>query len=601
MQMNKVGYLILTVLILAITLVMPFVMWRLVPKQPRVYTGAVSIPQEAGVMIVRTTVLPNGSALIEQSVRLTTTDGLKHLKIPLICSKQVHPYAPLLVLVPERRYMPVKDLLVMVERAITNKTTRFRSYVHSYVVIDIPPGSAQLRVHMQYVVHDFISVYPLISEARAMIEMPNYTGVSVLQSTIEVYAEESIMRNHRIFSSAYVRIRAHLIYMLASASGNKLFSSITIIGTEPGDEIEHTIIVSEVPLLAYGGVYMVCFSFTGFFLAIIFLPIAYKPIKHLKPPVKRPKPLEGSGEGAVGRRPQEGMPREEKTSLARTITRLVKQRVKSWWTEVNERIQEVIKALLFLKGSTIIYMFSAGLVFFTRDIYMSIYVIGLRDLTPSLFLLLCVFLNPLMLAAGFTAFIIGGWIPVALANYLYTRKGGKLVFDVQSYSWLVLKSKELFIPSLSYALSTLLMVSDIGAVARHRYYLPVGISALAIWLVNIALLARVSLKLLPVYEGVYSVSDYQIREPLAKGRIDIRELRSRVIEEAMKYKNVDKRHASLFYDLLEARGFPILKKRGVPDMRNLMDEKRAEEIQALSARAKEIRALVHLPGGGSAR
>jgi len=495
--------------------------------------------------------------------------------------------------------MPVKDLLVIIEHAITNKTTRFRSYVHSYVVIDIPPGSAQLRVHMQYVVHDFISVYPLISEARAMIEMPNYTGVSALQSTIEVYAEESIMRNHRIFSSAYVRIRAHVIYMLALASGNKLFSSITIIGAEPGDEIEHTIIVSEVPLLAYGGVYVICLSFTGFFLAMILLPIAYKPVKRLKPPVRRPKPLEGSGEGSCG--PQEGKPLEEKVCLARAIAHAVKQKVKLWWTEANECIQETIKALLFLKGSTIIYMFSAGLVFFTRDIYMSIYVIGLRDLTPSLFLLLCVFLNPLMLAAGFTAFIIGGWIPVALANYLYTRKGGKLVFDVQSYSWLVLKSKELFIPSLSYALSTLLMVSDIGAVVRHRYYLPVGISALAIWLVNIALLAHVSLKLLPVYEGVYSASDYQIREPLAKGRIDIRELRSRVIEEAMKYKNVDKRHASLFYDLLEARGFPILKKRGVPDMRNLMDEKRAEEIQALSARAKEIRALVHLPGGGSAR
>jgi len=567
MQMDKVGYLILTVLILAITLVMPFVMWRLVPKQPRVYTGAVSIPQGAGVMTVKTIVLPNGSALIEQSVRLTTTDGLKHLKIPLICSKQVHPYAPMLVLVPERRYMPVKDLLVMIESAITNKTTRFRSYVRSYVIIDIPLGSTRLRVHMWYVVHDFTSVYPLIIEARAMIGMPNYTGVSVLQSTIEVYAEESIVRNHRIFSSAFARIRAHGIRLLAFTSDDRLFSSITIIGAEPGDEIEHTIIVSEVPFLAHGGVYIVCFSFTGFFLAIVFLPIAYKPVKRLKPPVKR------------------------------AITRLVKQRVKLWWMEVNERIQEIAKALLLLKGSAIIYMFSAGLALFTRDVYMSIYVTGPRDLTPSLFLLLCVFLNPLMLATGFTAFIIGGWIPVALANYLYMRKGGKLIFDVQDYSWLVLKSKELFIPSLSYALSTLLMINDI----YYRYYLSICISALAVWSANIALLARVSLKLLSVYEKVYSVLDYQIREPLARGRIDIQELRSKVIEDAMTYKNVDKLYASLFYDLLEARGFPILKKRGVPDMRILMDERRAEEIQDLDARAKEIRAFVHSSGGGSAR
>ena len=574
MQINKVGYLILTMLILAITLAMPFVMWRLVPKQPRVYIGTVNIPKGAGMMAVKTIVLPNGSALIEQSVRLATTDGLKHLKIPLICSKQVHPYAPMLVLVPERRYMPVKDLLVMIESAITNKTIRFKSYVHSYVIIDIPPGSAQLRVHVRYVVHDFISAYPLIIEARAMIGMPNYTGVSILQSTIEVYAKESIVRNHRIFSSAFARIRAHGIRLIAFASDDRLFSSITITGAEPGDEIEHTIIVSEVPFLAHGGVYIVCFSFTGFFVAMIFLPIAYKPVKRLKPPVKR------------------------------AITRLAKQRFKLWWTEVGERIQEVIKALLLLKGSAIIYMFSAGLVFFARDTYMSIYVTGPRDLTPSLFLLLCVFLNPLMLATGFTAFIIGGWIPVALANYLYTRKGGKLIFDVQSYSWLVLKSRELFVPSLSYALSALLMISDVGAVARHRYYLPVGISALAVWLVNIALLAHVSLRLLPVYEKVYSVLDCQIREPLAIGRIDIQELRSKVIEDAMTYKNVDKRYTSLFYDLLEARGFSVPRKRGVPDIRTLMDERRAEEVQDMDARAEEraedIRALVHSSGGRSA-
>jgi len=604
MQMNKVGYLILTVLILAITLAMPFVMWRLVPKQPRVYTGAGSIPQGAGVVTVKTIVLPNGSALIEQSVRLTTTDGLKHLKIPLICSKQVHPYVPLLVLVPERRYMPVKDLLVMVESAITNKTIRFRSYVYLHVMVDIPPGSTQLQVHMRYVVHDFTSVYPLIVEARAMIGMPNYTGISVLQSTIEVYAEESIVRNHRIFSSAYARIRAHGIRLLALTSGNKLFSSITIIGTEPGDEIEHTIMVSGVPFLAHGGVYIVCLSFTGFFLAMILLPIAYKPVKRLKLPVRRPKPLEGSGEEAAGRRPREGKPLEEKVSLARATAHAIKQKVKLWWTEVNERIQEVIKALLLLKGSTIIYMFSAGLVFFARDTYMSIYVTGPRDLTPSLFLLLCVFLNPLMLATGFTVFIIGGWIPVALANYLYTRKGGKLIFDVQSYSWLVLKSRELFVPSLSYALSALLMISDVGAVARHRYYLPVGISALAVWSVNIALLAHVSLRLLPVYEKVYSVLDCQIREPLAIGRIDIQELRSKVIEDAMTYKNVDKRYTSLFYDLLEARGFSVPRKRGVPDIRTLMDERRAEEVQDMDARAEEraedIRALVHSSGGRSA-
>ena len=448
--------LILIVLLLALTLISPFISWYFEPDKPLVRVNPVGPPTGKNILMVNALFLPNGSALIHQHLEVEA-EGMRNLEIPLVCLKKYLPLFPLLVSGETTVQVKVKDLTIIVESERGRTVSTYREYSLPDVVIPVP--SQSLKVDLSYRAEGLRVRYELIDiEVNPLVlRMPNCTDELTLWSKITVARQRGMILSP-LFAASALTIRGRTVRMAPLTSLMGLCSGVLVENVKPHEQVDHTIIYSSIPLLAYQSTWFFAASISGTLLAIIFFLIIY-------------------------------------------------------FTGPHRRIK--LREWISLLKYSVISMFFTIVVgaWIIRDLQKTIFIVQPLILTGSLLSFASTVISPLVLLSSFTVLVIIGWLPVAGANLLYYRwKRRELILTIEEFSLLLRFSPEVLLASTSYYISTTLLMDLIAySLAYHGLYIHILLPALTLWPLNLIGALLVVYRVLGTYEALYDDLQYRIR------------------------------------------------------------------------------------------